>query len=137
MPQCRQEEKKYCIFHYLTMYKHKNPCGFCSFICFIVPMYTNMDWNPAAVDLDCKHNNNCSIYPRCMDDQYSYFEETVTCNRKVNLKILENVFMLKKSSIAFASTENIVASSWSLEKNTSLLITAAAATLFLSFKLSV
>ena len=70
-----------------------------------------------------------------MDDQYSYFEETV--NRKVNLKILENVFMLKKSSIAFASTENIVASSWSLEKNTSLLITAAAATLFLSFKLSV
>ena len=25
-------------------------CGFCSPICFIVPIYTNMAWNPAEVD---------------------------------------------------------------------------------------
>ena len=25
-------------------------CGFCSLICFIVPMYTNMAWNPVEVD---------------------------------------------------------------------------------------
>ena len=35
---------------------------------------------------DWKHNDNWTIYSRCMDDQYSYYEETV--NRKVNLKIL-------------------------------------------------
>ena len=33
-----------------------------------------------------KHNNNCTIYPRCMDDQYSYYEQTV--NRNVNQKTL-------------------------------------------------
>ena len=43
----------------------------------------------------------------------------------------------KASSIAFPSAENIVASSGSLAENTSLLITAAAATLFLSFEQSV
>ena len=37
------------------------------------------------------HNNNCSIYPRCMDNQYSYYEETV--NRKVNLKIVKCVYL--------------------------------------------
>ena len=35
---------------------------------------------------DWKHKNNCKIYPRCMYDQYSYYEETG--NRKVNVKIL-------------------------------------------------
>ena len=33
-----------------------------------------------------------TIYPRCMDDQYSYYKESV--NRKVNLKILLNVTSL-------------------------------------------
>ena len=43
----------------------------------------------------------------------------------------------KASSIAFASAENIVDSSRSLAENVSLLITAAAATFFLSFEPSV
>ena len=40
-------------------------CGFCSFICFIVSMYTYMDWNQAVL------NTIITICPRCMDDQYS------------------------------------------------------------------
>ena len=66
-----------------------------------------------------------------MDDQYSYYEETVKC-------VYLDIFIYSNtSSIAFASAENIVASSGSLAENTSLLITAAAATLFLSFEPSV
>ena len=69
------------------LYNFELECGFCNLICFIVPVYTIMAWNLADVFYpDWKHNNNCTIYPRCMDDQYSYYEETV--NRKVNLKIL-------------------------------------------------
>ena len=43
----------------------------------------------------------------------------------------------KASSIAFASAKNIVVSSGSVAENMSLLITAAAATLYLSFEPSV
>ena len=70
------------------LYNFELECGFCSLICFIVPMYTNMAWNPADVDYSILtgNNNNCTIYPRCIVDQYSYYGETV--NRKVNLKIM-------------------------------------------------
>ena len=51
-------------------------------------MYTKMAWNSAEVDYFTLigNNNNCTLYPKCIDDQYSYYEETV--NRKVNMKIL-------------------------------------------------
>ena len=32
------------------LYNFKLECGFCSLIGFIVPVYTNMVWNPADVD---------------------------------------------------------------------------------------
>ena len=53
--------------------------GFYSLICFIVPVYTNMAWNPADVDyfIMMGNNNNCTLYPRCIDDQYSHYEQTV------------------------------------------------------------
>ena len=60
----------------LKLYNFEVECGFCSLICFIVSMYTTMAWNPAEVEyftlignIHC--NNNCTVYPGCMDDQYS------------------------------------------------------------------
>ena len=50
---------------------------------------------------------------------------------------LDTFICLKASSIAFASAENMVASSESRAENTFLFIIAAAATLFLSFEPSV
>ena len=60
------------------MYNVELECGFCSLICFIVPMYNNVAINPAEVNYFTftRNNNNSTIYPRCMDDQYSYYEET-------------------------------------------------------------
>ena len=47
-----------------------------------------MGWNPAEVVHYTLIGNiiMAKIFPRFMDDQYSYYEETV--NRKVNMKIL-------------------------------------------------
>ena len=37
--------------------------GFCILVCFIVPMYTNMAWNPAEVDyFNKKQYNICKMY---------------------------------------------------------------------------
>ena len=32
------------------LYNFEFECGFCSLLCFIIPVYTNMAWNPAEVD---------------------------------------------------------------------------------------
>ena len=42
--------------------------------------FCSLAWNPAA-NVDnitfLKFDNNCTIHPRCKDDQYLYYEETV------------------------------------------------------------
>ena len=77
-----------------------------------------------------------------MDDQYSYYEENKQESESGNIVkyiyIYLDIFINSKASlIAFALAENIIASSRSLAKHTSLLITAAAGTLFMSFQPSV
>ena len=52
-------------------------CGFCSLVCFFVPVCTNMAWDPAEMDYFNLIGNiiitiRGTIYSRCMDDQYSY-----------------------------------------------------------------
>ena len=74
-----------------------------------------------------------------MDDQYSYYDckQESESENIVKYVYLDLFIYSKASLIAFASAENIVASSGNLAENTYLLITAATATLFLSFEPSV
>ena len=69
-----------------------------------------------------------------MDVQYSYYKETVNkCKMCIFRHLLCSIAIL----IASASAENIVASSKSRAESAFLIITAAAATLFLSLEPSV
>ena len=65
-----------------------------------------MAWNPADVDyftLIGNIINECIIYPRCMDDQYSYYEETAQESESGNItekiqKVLNVNFKRRKIS---------------------------------------
>ena len=43
---------------------------------------------------DWKHNNNCTIYPRCMNDQYSYYKETLNW-KYCKMCIFSHLYILK------------------------------------------
>ena len=95
---------------YLKFYISELECGFCSLICFVVPMYTNMAWNPAEVNyftlignmITVQYIQNVGmfgihIWRDC--EQESESENAVKC---IYLNI---VIYLKASSIVFALAE--------------------------------
>ena len=93
----------------VKLYNFELECGFRSLICFVVPMYTNMAWNPAEMDYFTLIENTI-ITVQYIQDVWMINIHTIKESESENIVkcVYLDIFIFSKaSSIAFASDENI------------------------------
>ena len=111
---------------YLKLYISELECRFCSLICFFVPMYTNMAWNPAEVNYFTLIGNMITVQNIQNVGMFSIHTMKRLWTGKwiwkcCKMCLFKHLNMLKSKFNCLCFGWNIVASSGSLAENTSLL----------------